>query len=52
MIYKQVFELTNKEIKIMEIAKDKMLNTNWCLKGKTQEKGLRAEELICSLLKI
>jgi hypothetical protein len=52
MIYKEVFELTDKETKIMEIAKDKILNTNWCLKGKTQEKGLRAEELICSLLKL
>ena len=52
MIYKQVFELNEVEIKMIEIAKDRMLDTNWCVKGKAQEKGAQAEELICSLLKL
>lgn len=52
MIYKEVFELNEVEIKMIEIAKDRMLGTNWCVKGKAQEKGARAEELICSLLKL
>ena len=41
MIYKEVFELNEVEIRMIEIAKDRMLDTSWCVKGKEQEKGLK-----------
>lgn len=52
MIYKQIFELNKTEIKMIEIAKDKTLSTNWCKEGKVQEKGGNNENLVCSLLKL
>ena len=52
MIYKEVFELTEEEIRMIEIAKDKLLETNWTKEGSCQEKGAHAEILVCRLLRL
>ena len=52
MIIVNAFELTQEEIKLMNIAKNDMLKTNWTEEGKMQEKGAKAEQLVLDLLSL
>lgn len=52
MVYKEVFELNEVEIKMVKLAENKLLETNWTKEGSSQEKGAHAEILVCQLLKL
>ena len=52
MILGNIFELNLEEQEMIEIAKEDKTNSNYCLKGKNQEKGIVTEQLAVDLLKL